>query len=65
MFDEDQRGDGACEAIKSWRSDCSPSVLGHRLGGIYMIAAQDDGFDDLLAQLDQIEGTPEVAKSTD
>lgn len=40
-------------------------VLGRRLSGIYMIAAQDDGFDDLLAQLDQIEGTPEVAKSTD
>jgi hypothetical protein len=34
-------------------------ALGNKLSGTYMIAAQDVGFDDLLAQLDQIEGTPE------
>lgn len=36
-------------------------ALGNKLSGIYMIAAQDDGFDDLLAQLDQIEATPDRA----
>jgi hypothetical protein len=34
-------------------------ALGNKLSGIYMIAALDDGFDDLLAQLNQMAGTPE------
>lgn len=34
-------------------------ALGNKLSGVYMVDAQDDGFDDLLAQLDQIEATPD------